>query len=191
MRHTALDIALMNIISNAPTDLQAELGQGANMPRRYFLQKPFDTGSFVLPIKQSFVKNARLMPGTRCMLALLAGWAGKGRVLQTTQGSIAKHVGRSVRQVYRYLKDAAREGYLSYAYTKNRIGMITGIKIFLSAELIKADVRKYQKTAQKREKQARTHTSDTNENIFINYKYDDELEERLERLRLAMLQNPK
>ena len=138
------------------------------------------------------------MPGTRCMLALLVGWAGKGRALETTRGAIAKHVGRSVRQVYRYLKDAAREGYLSYAYTKNRLGMITGIKIYLSFDLLKADVRNYKKPDEKPRNQDVTYKADTNENSF-NYSLeepaestgDEKLDAQLERLRLAMLQYPK
>jgi len=30
--------------------------------------------------------------GTRCMLALLTGWAGRAEPLQTTEGTIAKHL---------------------------------------------------------------------------------------------------
>jgi len=51
----------------------------AAVPRRYFFQRPEDKGSYVLPLRQSFIKDARLMPGTRIMLALLVGWAGTGR----------------------------------------------------------------------------------------------------------------
>ena len=60
-----------------------------------------------------------------------------------------------MRQVYRYLKDAAEEGYLTYNYTKNRIGMITGIKVFLSFDLLRP-------TIKKRKFQARTQGANTN-----------------------------
>lgn len=167
--------SLIHIMSSLPSDLQSELGQGASIPSRYFLKRPEDDGTFVLPVKQSFVKDARLSPGTRCMLMLLVGWAGKGRALELTQARIAKHIGRSVRQVYRYLKEAVREGYLTYNYSKNRMGMITGIKVFLSFDLLRY-------TFKKCRNQARTHTSDTNTFLKDSYKMDEELEHKLERL---------
>ena len=148
------------------------MGEGSDQPARKFTQRPEDNGSFILPLKQSFMKNARLMPGTRCMIALLVGWAGKGRDLSITQATLAKHLGRSVRQVYRYLKDAAEEGYLTYNYTKNRIGMITGIKIFLSFSLLRPSLKK-------RKTSARTHVSDTNtflkDNNIIKPKTESEI----------------
>ncbi len=170
---------LINILRTMPSELQAEIGQGADLPQRCFLQAPTDTGTFILPMKQSFMKDPRLMPGTKCMLALLVGWAGKGRALELTQARIAKHIGRSVRQVYRYLKDAVREGYLTYNYTKNRLGMITGLKVFLSFDLLRH-------TFKKRKNQARTHVSDTNPFHKDLYKKDMEIESKLESLRLAM-----
>src|SRR4029077_7364588 len=100
-----------------------------------------------------------LMPGTRIMLALLTGWAGKGGTLPLTERAIAKHLQRSVRQVFRYLQDAAREGYLRYAYTKSRMGMITGLKIYLSFPLLRPRPKPQGKIINS----ARTHPSDTNE----------------------------
>jgi len=144
-----------NIFASLPTELQMQMEEGSNKPQRKFTQKPDDNGSYILPLKQSFMKDVRLMPGTRCMISLLVGWAGQGRDLNLTQGTIAKHIGRSVRQVYRYLKDAAEEGYLTYNYTKNRIGMITGIKVFLSFDLLRP-------TIKKRKFQARTQGANTN-----------------------------
>ena len=153
-----------------PTELQKEFGQGTDIPQRLFYQRPIDTGAFVLPIKQSFIKDARLMPGTRCMLTLLVGWAGQGRALELTKGRIARHLGRSVRQVYRYLKDAAREGYLSYNYTKNRMGMIVGIKVFLNFSIL----RSYRKNkGEKPRIPDWTQKSNTKRNLF-NSSYKDE-----------------
>ena len=103
-----------------------------DQPRRKSMVAPFDKNTFVRPIKQSFVKNPRTMPMTRVMLALLAGWAGQGGTIETTTGIIGKHISRSRRQVFRYLKDAMEEGYLYYSRTKDRIGRYTGIRIFLN-----------------------------------------------------------
>ena len=89
-----------NIFASLPTALQMQMEEGSNKPQRKFTQKPDDNGSYILPLKQSFMKDVRLMPGTRCMISLLVGWAGQGRDLNLTQGTIAKHIGRSVRQVY-------------------------------------------------------------------------------------------
>ena len=180
MSHTVVGTSLSNLLAMMPSELQAEIGQGANVPKRHFYQRPEDKGSFILPLKQSFVKDARLMPGTRCLLALLVGWAGKDRDLRTTQGVLGKHIGRSVRQIYRYLKDAAREGYLTYNYTKNRIGAITGIKIFLSFDLLRPNLKKKPKNG---ENQARTQLSDTNTLLKDSYNKDVELEKRLDRFR--------
>jgi hypothetical protein len=152
----------------------------AALPRRFFWQRPEDKGTYVLPLKQSFIKDARLMPGTRIMLALLTGWAGRGEPLQITQGTIAKHLRRSVRQVFRYIKEAAREGYLTYAYTKNRLGMITGLKIYLSFALLRPNLKR--KPGPKPEKPARTHMADTNTLIKDSYLTDPQMGASLERL---------
>lgn len=152
----------------------------ATLPRRHFLQRPPDNGTYVLPVKQSFIKDARLMPGTRIMLALLTGWAGRGEPLQTTEGSIAKHLRRSVRQVYRYLQDAAREGYLRYAYTKNRMGLITGLKIYLSFPLLRPNLKR--KPRQNPAIPARTLPSDTNTLIKDSYLIDAKMGASLDRL---------
>ena len=165
-----------------PSALQSELGQGSGLPRRYFKQRPEDNGMFILPLKQSFIKDARLMPGTRCMLAMLAGWAGKGAPLELTEGTIANHIGRSVRQVYRYLQDAMREGYLRYYYTKNRFGMITGIKVWLTFDLIRS---LKPKPSEHKSFMARTHRSNINKTDIYNNKIehqDAELSKRLDRL---------
>ncbi|GGG37303.1 hypothetical protein GCM10011344_42650 [Dokdonia pacifica] len=184
MKHISLNKTLHNILAMMPSDHQKEVGQGANVPKRYFYQRPEDKGSFILPLKQSFVKDARLMPGTRCMLALLVGWAGKGRDLRTTQGALGRHLGRSVRQIFRYLKDAAREGYLTYNYTKNRIGAIIGIKIFLSFELLRPNLKKKPKIGRK---QDRTLVSDTNTLLKDSYIIDVELEKRLDKFREVII----
>lgn len=170
-------------MAQMPTDLQMQLGQGACVPKRYFYRRLEDKGSYILPLKQSAVKDARLMPGTRCLLAMLVGWAGKGRELKTTQGVLGKHIGRSIRQVRRYLKDAAREGYLTYNYTKNRIGAIIGIKIFLAFDLLRPNLKK---SAEGRRNKDRTPMSDTNTLLKDSYNKDVELEKRLDRLRRTM-----
>jgi len=121
------------------------------------------------------------MPGTRCMLSLLAGWAGKGGVLELTQETVGKHIGRSVRQVYRYLKDAAREGYLRYGYRKNRMGMITGLRVWLTFDLIRSV--KPEKGAQAHRNPDRTQKAENNKTIIYTKGKDPELEKRLDRLR--------
>jgi len=183
MKQIALNPTLHRLMTLMPSTLQQEAGQGAIVPKRYFYQRLPDKGSYVLPIKQSFVKDARLMPGTRCMLALLTGWAGKGRGLRTTQNVIGKHLGRSVRQIFRYLKDAAREGYLTYNYTKNRIGAITGINIFLNFDFLRPNLKKKSKNGRK---QDQTFKSDTNTLLKDSYIIDEELERKLDKLRRAM-----
>ena len=120
------------------------------------------------------------MDSTARLVALLSGWAGQGAPVETTQGILAKHIGKSVRQVQRMLADAWREGYLTYAYTKSRIGMITGIKIYLRLERIRK-----QKDGEKRRNPATTKTTDTNRNCLY-YKKDEGLTERLKRLSTAM-----
>lgn len=181
-----LMISLVSRQPEASQRLWAEQVLGIDttaMPRRCFLERPEDNGAYVLPIKQSFVKDARLMPGTRIMLALLTGWAGKGGPLQLTERTIAKHLQRSVRQVFRYLQDAAREGYLRYAYTKNRIGMITGLKIYLSFPLLRP--RPSSKPQGKLINSARTLASDTNEKQKYTPYQDPQIAASLERFRQA------
>jgi hypothetical protein len=150
-------------------------------PKRKSLIRPLDNGTFVLPLKQSFIKDARIMPGTARMLALLTGWIGNQErpVIETTKGILARHLQRGSRQIYRYLQDAMEEGYLLYSLTKNRLGMITGIKIWLNSLAIrKKTTFKKQKNAGK---PARTLKSDTNEKLYIKKEEDPDLWKILDR----------
>lgn len=144
-------------LMNAPYSIK----QNADTPKRKSLELQSPNFGFVKPVKQDFVRNPRLMPMTRCMVLMLLGWAGQEQPLETTMGIIAKKLGRSVRQVQRYLKDAIEEGYLYYSRTKNRWGYYTGIKIHLNFFALKPAKPK------KRRKQGTTYKSDTNNN-YIN-----------------------
>ncbi|SAL84904.1 hypothetical protein AWB68_07488 [Caballeronia choica] len=168
--------------------LTSILPEATTWPQRCFARRPEDKGTFVLPVKQTLIKNARLMPGTRCMLMLLAGWAGKAydnrrdpddkdtrvvaaRSISTTRGIIGKHLGRSARQVARYLNDAKREGLLEWSYVVNRLtGMITGLKITLLASEIFGGMKDRQRyldeKAENRRKSDATVKADTNQKRF-------------------------
>lgn len=145
--------------------------------KRLQAQRPEDNGTFILPMQQAFIKDQRIMDSTVRLISLLCGWAGNHQPIETTQGILAKHIGKSVRQIQRILNDAWRAGYLTYSYTKSRIGMITGIRIHLNYSLI----RKSKNGTQKRRTSATPLTTDTNRNSFI-YKKDDALEQRLRSL---------
>ncbi len=184
MQHVQNLPFLKNILATVSMDAA---GQGAYLPKRYLYQQMQDKGSYILPMKQSVMKDARLMPGTRCMIALLSGWAGKGQDLKTTKSVIAKHLGRSPRQVFRYLKDAARAGYLTYNYTKNRIGAIVGIQVFLKFALLRPNLKK---PAKKPRNTDRTLESNTNTYLKDSYNIDKELEKKLEQFRKTMSFSP-
>lgn len=146
------------------------------------MDAPADNNTFVKPIRQSFVKNPRLMPMTRIMITLLSGWAGHGGTIETTIGIIAKHVGRCRRQVFRYLKDAVEEGYLFYNRTKDRIGRYTGIRISLNFPVIRFNTsRKPKKQSKAAEKLDVTLKSETNGKHLFNRDIDPDLWDRLER----------
>lgn len=148
--------------------------------KRKTLQVPIDKGLFIKPIKQSFVKNPRLMPMTRLMLTLLSGWAGQGGSIKTTIGIIAKHIGRSSRMVFNYLKDAVEEGYLYYSRTKDRIGRYTGICIRLNFGAIRHHSRKNKPNAPKAaEKLAMKYSAETNSKSIYNTKNDEQLWKKL------------
>lgn len=142
--------------------LSAPQFSGVYAPKRKGLPIPsLAINAFVRPVRQSFVTNPRMMPQTRCMVLMLMGWAGHEQALETTIGIIAKKIGRSARQVHRYLQDAIEEGYLFYSRTKDRIGYYTGIKIHLNFSALKP-----KKTRKKRpvcqETRDMTEESDTN-----------------------------
>ena len=143
---------------------------------------PIEKNTFVKPIRQSFVKNPRLIPMTRLMLTLLSGWAGNGGAIETTTGIIAKHLGRCRRQVFRYLKDAVEEGYLYYNRTKDRMGRYTGIRVWLNFPAIRFNTsRKSKNQSKPAEKLAMTLKSETNGKLLYNKEVDADLWERLER----------
>lgn len=142
--------------------------------------EPRDNGAFIRPIKQSFIKNRRIMHSTARLIALLSGWSGYGQPIETTQGILAKHMQMSVRQIQRMLNDAIREGYLRMAYTKNRIGMITGIKLYLRFERI----RKPKGVKIRRNLGTSMLPPNNGNNSF--YKKDEALDERLRSLAGSM-----
>lgn len=180
MRYTSLPQA--SIIANMPAALQEQLIPGAgDHPKRSFKQRPADDGTFIRPLKQSFMKDPRLAPGTKVMLSVLMGWAGNGQKLQLTKATIGKHIDRSVRQVYRYIQEAAREGYLRYGRTKDRLGYITGLWITLSFDLIRKPAPRRQVPGQRN--RARPLRSENKETNILYTKKDHELEHRLDRLR--------
>lgn len=146
----------------------------SGQPRRKGLRRPETSENFVLPLRQSFLKDPRLMPGTTRMLCLLAGWSGTGRPLDTTLAAIARHLGRSVRQVQRYIQDAVEEGYLYYSKRADRLGYVIGLRIGLNVAAIFASKRAKRGQTEARsarkaaEIQATTLTADTNEKIIFN-----------------------
>ena len=143
------------------------------LPQRKGALRPQPSSAFVLPVRQDFIRDPRLMPGTTRMLMLLAGWSGRAPDIHTTLGTIAKHLGRS----QRYVKDAAEEGYLYYGYRKDRLGYITGLKIRLNPSAIFASRRSLPRPKNIKagaENRAATLVSDTNENsIFYMAKIDE------------------
>ena len=151
-------------------------------PKRKSLDAPKDNNTFVKPIKQSFIKNPRLMPMTRIMLTLLSGWGGQGGTIETTIGIIAKHLSRCRRQVFRYLKDAAEEGYLFYSRTKDRIGRYTGIKVWINFPAIRFTRFSKRKTECKTaETLDMTLKSETNGKYIYRKEEDSQLRDVLER----------
>ncbi|MEM9469445.1 MAG: hypothetical protein AAF988_04720 [Pseudomonadota bacterium] len=146
------------------------------------------TNAFVKPVKQDFVRNPRLMPGTRCMVLMLLGWAGQEQAIETTVGIIAKKLGRSVRQIHRYLKDAIEEGYLFYSRTKDRMGYYTGIKVHLNFAALKP-----RKVMKKRpappENRAMTHQADTNSKYIYKRKNTQVEQAYMDKLEVIMRRN--
>jgi hypothetical protein len=183
MRH--LSHTLTTLPYFVPTDLVSPL------KRKSCIRPPSD-GTFVLPIRQSLIKDARMSPGTTRMIVLLAGWSGGGRPLETTLGIIGKHLGRSARQVQRYLRDAAEEGYLYFKKVVNRLGYIIGLRIVLCKAAVYAPQRPKKKppTVENppvhRGNPATTDAADTNKNKYIFLEADDPLDRKLASLGSAM-----
>jgi hypothetical protein len=162
----------------------AEIYQIEGQPIRKSLTAPIDNQTFIQPMKQCFMANPRLSPGSRVMISILAGWGGQGRPLETTMKAIGRNIGRSSRQVFRYLKDAMEEGYLFYARTKDRIGYYRGIKIWLNLAAIfqsKGAQNKYKKK-NSAETRDMTHMSETNKTNILNDISDDDLRLALARM---------
>ena len=149
-------------------------------PKRKTFTRPPTGFAFVAPLNQSFIRDPRLMPGTTRMVCLLAGWGGNGRPIDTTLGAIGRNIGRSARQVQRYLKDAVEEGYLYFHKIKNRLGYITGLRIVLSrAAIYKHAKPKLSKPPKPRKDQATTQESDINPILFLDKESPDALDRKL------------
>ncbi len=133
------------------------IGQGTLKRHSNPMPMPKEFDPYVLPVKQDFVKDARLMPGTRLMLMLISGWAGQGSAIETTLATLGKHLCKSVSQIRRYVKDAKAFGYLSAGYTKSRIGYITGLRLKLRFEMIRP--KQLKKTAENKGLKPKTQRS--------------------------------
>lgn len=155
-------------------------------PARKRLMRPELSRTFVKPLRQSLFKDARLMPGTLRLLCLLAGWQGAGRPIETTLGALARQLQRSERQIQRYIKDAAEEGYLVCSKVANRLGYIVGLRLRINPAAVYApkreeggnhprrnDTARYaapdtrRDGSESRRNPATTDMSDTKENIYI------------------------
>ncbi len=169
--------------------LSAQQFSGAYAPKRKGLPIPsLAQNAFVRPVRQSFVTNPRMMPQTRCMILMLMGWAGREQPIETTIGIIAKKLGRSRRQVFRYLHDAIEEGYLFYSRTKDRIGYYTGIKIHLNFMALKPkETRK--KSAARQETRDVPYESDTNNKSIYKRDNTDKEQAYLDKIDAIMQRN--
>lgn len=139
------------------------------------LDAPIDNGTFVRPIKQCFIKILRLLPGTKTLFSLLAGWGGHDA--QNDRSYPGRHPSRSTRQIYRYLIDAREEGYLFWTQTVNRSGYVNGVKIWLNFAAIFAGKR--EKKPKTLTIQAKTLVAETNENIYIDRGADERFQKKL------------
>lgn len=95
------------------------------------------SNAFIKSPRQDLVKDCSLSTGARLLVLLLTGWSGTGQAIETTRGIVGRHLGRSARTISRYLQQAQEAGYLTIAYTKDLIGYITGLKIYLNFSRIK------------------------------------------------------
>ncbi len=155
--------------------LSAPQFSGAYAPKRKGLPIPsLANNAFVKPVRQSFVTNPRMMPQTRCMILMLMGWAGQEQSIETTIGIIAKKIGRSKRQVDRYLKDAIEEGYLFYSRTKDRIGYYTGIKIHLNFMALKPRETAKRKRVNQETRDMTLESDTNNKSLYKREKTDKE-----------------
>jgi len=154
------------------------------MPLRKQIRVPEDKGAFIQPLKQSFIANPRLMPGSKIMIALLTGWAGNGTSIKTTVGTIGRNVNRCARQVHRYLADAQAEGYLVWSRTKDRIGYYTGIQVYLNFGAIRHfyKERTRENKSQSHRNCALTYMADTKYNYLLKDQIDDDINIRLMRI---------
>lgn len=180
----------ISIVGIMPTLLKPRQFERADQPSRKSLPLPLPSYQFIKPVRQDFVTNARLMPMTRVMILKLFGLNGKGGGLNTTVKALATQLGRSTRQVHRYLKDAMEEGYLYYHMRKDIRGYINGIRIYLNMAAIRTDegLRK-QRKAKIRRNSDMTHESDINGKPDIKREKTPEEIEFIERSNQILINN--
>lgn len=111
--------------------------QAPSKPQRFYKQTPPSNGAYTPTLKQDFLRNPRLSSGVKVMLSLLVGLDAQENNEITTIGAISKYIGVSYSTAQRYLKEAVELGYLFYSRTKCRMGLYTGIKLYLSFSYIK------------------------------------------------------
>jgi hypothetical protein len=154
---------------------------GGGLKRKQLIRPPSGF-AFVAPLNQSFIRDPRLMPGTTRMVCLLAGWGGNGRPIDTTLSAIGRNLGRSARQVQRYLRDAAEEGYLYFRKITNRMGYVIGLRIVLCKAAIYKEPRPRREAKHQPQnggKPDTTQVSDINPTIHIVLDRSDPLDQKL------------
>jgi len=160
-----------------------------NVPKRKYLEPVEDNGTFIKPLKQSFMRNPRLSPMTRIMLSLLAGWNGAGvGGIKTTMSTIGNNLSRTRRMVFNYLQEAIEEGYLTYSRIKDKMGYYIGIKITLNFGAIR---KTFKRNTEQNVSELGTirdvkYPSQINNNLKYNLEEDQALKERLTRFALEL-----
>lgn len=161
-------------------------------PKRKQLEAPQDDGTFILPMKQSFMKNPRLGHGVKIMLSILLGLGGNECVIKITTGTLGSMMNRSRRTIYSYIQEGVSEGYLTYSKLKSKIGYYIGLKIYLNYKAIRKSkpIKKEVKQPTTLPKTAETSdvqfSSEINRNININNQKDKELMATLTRFALEI-----
>ncbi len=176
---------MLHALSSALTALPyppLAFDDGPGALRRKGLRRPPTSTTFVRPLRQSFIKDARLAPGATRMLCLLAGWGGRGDPIDTTLGIIGRHLQRSPRQIQRYLRDAAEEGYLVWSKVTNRLGYVVGLRIRLNGAALFAPSKTQSGDATPRPRRrnpATTQVSDTKTSFLTSEEGEGRFEQKL------------
>lgn len=104
----------------------------APAPNRHLRPPPVESKQWCKPMATTAARDNRLTPEAKSLLQVIAARTGRGRLTDTSKGTLADIMKRCPRSIQRYLAELAKFGYIRTQIKKSRrSGLYIGLRIWI------------------------------------------------------------